>query len=224
VLYDIMKIGILGTGAVGEHIGSALIKKGHYVLMGSRKAGHERAVEWKKKGGDSANEGSFEDAAIYGDLVFLCLNGEHALEALDMVDKRQLDGKIVIDLTNPLDFSQGMPPRILEKYHTVSLGERIQEAIPQAHVVKTLNTVNHQLMVDARLVNKGDHTLFICGNDANAKNQVKHFLVDNFHWTPDDLLDLGDIRAARVAEVYVPLWVHIWQAIGTPMFNIKVVK
>jgi 8-hydroxy-5-deazaflavin:NADPH oxidoreductase len=219
-----MKIGILGTGAVGEHIGSALIKKGHFVLMGSRKAGNERAVAWKKKGGDNANEGSFEDAAIYGDLVFLCLNGEHALEALSSFDRHHLDGKIVVDITNPLDFSQGMPPRILEKYHAVSLGERIQEAIPHSYVVKTLNTINHQLMVDARLVNKGAHTLFICGNDANAKNQVKHFLVDNFYWEPAQLLDLGDIRAARCAEAYVPLWVLIWQSIGTPMFNINVMR
>lgn len=219
-----MKIGILGTGAVGEHIGSALIKRGHYVLMGSRKAGNERALEWKKKGGNNANEGSFEDAAIYGDLVFLCTNGEHALEALDTFDRGHLDGKILVDLTNPLDFSQGMPPRVLEKYRDTSLGERIQEALPHAYVVKTLNTVNHQLMVDARLVNKGSHTLFICGNDANAKNQVKHFLVDNFYWGADDLLDLGDIRAARCTEALVPLWALIWQRLDTPMFSFKVVR
>ena len=219
-----MKIGILGTGPVGEHIGSALIKRGHFVLMGSRKAGHERALEWKKKGGNNANEGSFEDAAIYGDLVFLALNGEHALEAINSFDRGHLDGKIVVDITNPLDFTQGKPPRMLDKYRDTSLGEAIQAALPNAYVVKTLNTVNHELMVDARLVNKGAHTLFICGNDANAKNQVKHFLVDNFHWTPDDLLDLGDIKAARLTEAFVPLWVQIWQATGTPMFNIKVVK
>lgn len=219
-----MKIGILGTGAVGEHLGSALIKKGHFVLMGSRKAGNERALAWKKKGGNNANEGSFEDAAIYGDLIFLALNGEHALEAINSFDRGHLDGKIVVDITNPLDFTQGMPPRVLEKYRDTSLGEAIQAALPHAYVVKTLNTVNHELMVDARLVNKGSHTLFICGNDANAKNGVKHFLVDNFHWTPDDLLDLGDIKAARLTEAYVPLWVQIWQATGTPMFNIKVVR
>jgi len=219
-----MKIGILGTGPVGEHIGSALIKRGHFVLMGGRKAGNERALAWKKKGGDNANEGSFEDAAIYGDMVFLCLNGEHTLEALSSVDRGHLDGKIVIDITNPLDFNQGMPPRILEKYAATSLGERIQEALPHAYVVKTLNTVNHELMVDARLVNKGHHTIFISGNDANAKNQVKHFLVDNFYWTPDDLIDLGGIQSARLTEAMVPLWVQVWQAVGTPMFNFHVVR
>lgn len=219
-----MKIGILGTGPVGEHIGTALIKKGHFVLMGGRKAGNERALAWKKKGGDNANEGSFEDAAVYGDLVFLCLNGEHALEALGSFDKGHLDGKIVVDTTNPLDFSQGMPPRILDKYQSVSLGERIQEALPHAYVVKALNTVNHQLMVDARLVNKGAHTLFICGNDAQAKNQVKHLLVDNFHWDPEQLLDLGDIKTARCTEAIVPLWVLVWQRLDTPMFSFKVVR
>ena len=219
-----MKIGILGTGSVGEHIGSALIKRNFYVLMGSRKAGSERAVAWKKKGGDYANEGTFEDAAIYGEMIFLALNGEHALSAIRAIDPQHFAGKIVIDMTNPLDSSRGMPPSILPEYRDVSLGERIQEAIPNARVVKALNTVNHELMVDARLVHKGAHTLFICGNDANAKNQVKHFLVDNFHWAADGLLDLGDIRAARNTEAYVPLWVMMWQALGTPMFNVQVVR
>jgi 8-hydroxy-5-deazaflavin:NADPH oxidoreductase len=134
-------------------------------------------------------------------------------------------GKIFVDATNPLDFSKGMPPRILEGYgnHT-SLGEKIQDALPNAFVVKTLNTVNCNLMVDAKLVANGDHHLFICGNNGDAKNKVAHFLVDNFGWKAGNVLDLGGIEKARGTEAYVPLWVSLMQAMGTPMFNVRIVR
>lgn len=222
--FRIMRIGILGTGTVGETIASALIAKGHQVRMGSRSAGSEKAAAWVKKAGKEASEGSFNDAALWGDIVFICLNGEYALDALSTLDDTALNGKIVLDLTNPLDFTQGMPPRILEKYRDVSLGENIQAAIPNAYVVKTLNTVNANVMVDPRKVNKGQHSLFVCGNHADAKNKVKHFLADSFGWTAESFVDLGDIKAARCTEAYVPLWVLLWQATGTPFFSVKLVQ
>ena len=218
-----MKIGILGTGPVGEAIATALVKKEHNVMMGSRTAGGEKAKTWAKKRGDRATEGTFAEAAAYGELLFVCLNGEHVLDVLKTIDAAGVTNKIVVDVTNPLDFTQGMPPRILEKFRNKSLGEHVQEALPGAYVVKTLNTVNYQLMVDARKVGSGDHDLFVCGNDINAKNKIMHFLVDNFHWKSSRLVDLGNMEAARTVEAIVPFWVLVYQSLGTPLFNFKVV-
>jgi hypothetical protein len=220
-----MKIGVLGTGVVGEAIASALIAKGHKVSMGSRQANNEKSTAWTKKMGANASEGVFNDSAAFGEIVFVCLNGEYALDALKQIKSENLTGKIVVDITNPLDFTKGMPPRILHGYTgDTSLGEEIQKALPGSMVVKTLNTVNYKLMVDARIVNHGDHHLFICGNDINAKNQVKHFLVDNFHWKADHMVDLGGIESSRSIEAIVPFWVSVWQSLGTPLFNFKVVQ
>lgn len=219
-----MKIGILGSGPVGEALATALVrKKEHSVMMGSRTAGSDKAKSWAKKSGDHAMEGSFGDAAAYGDLLFICLNGEHVLDALKTVNTSDVINKIVVDVTNPLDFTQGMPPRILERFREKSLGEQVQEALSGAYVVKTLNTVNYQLMVDAKKVGGADHDLFVCGNDTDAKNKVKHFLVDNFHWKAARLVDLGGIESARAIEAIVPFWVLVYQSLGTPLFNFKVV-
>jgi predicted dinucleotide-binding enzyme len=220
-----MNIGVLGTGVVGETIATALTEKGHNVRMGSRTATNEKAAAWVKRSNNHATQGDFSDAASFGDLVFLCLNGEHALDAVRSIEGSDVMHKIVIDLTNPLDFSKGMPPRIVDGLGgSTSLGEEIQKALPGAHVVKTLNTLTCNLMVNPKAVNNGDHHLFICGNDGDAKNKVKHFLVDTFGWKPDNILDLGGIQSARTTEAYVPFWVSLMQALGTPMFSIKVVK
>lgn len=221
----IMNIGVLGTGVVGETIATALTEKGHNVRMGSRSATNEKAAEWVKRSNKHATQGDFNDAASFGEIVFLCLNGGHALDAVRSVDGSNVAGKIVIDVTNPLDFTKGMPPQLLEGLsNSNSLGEEIQKAWPSAKVVKTFNTVNCNVMVNPKLVNGGDHTMFVCGNDADAKNKVKHFLVDTFGWKPDNLLDMGGIQSSRVTEAYVPFWVSMMQAVGSPMFSIKVVK
>jgi len=220
-----MKIGVLGTGVVGEAIATALINNGHHVMMSSRRASNEKTAAWKKNAGKNAFTGTFAEAALHGEIIFTCLNGEYALDAIDTIDKENLAGKIVIDVTNPLDFTQGMPPRILESLgNSKSLGEEIQKAAPGAFVIKTLNTVNYNLMVDARKVNSADHNLFLCGNDVNAKTKAKHFLVDNFHWRADRLVDLGGIESARAIEAIVPFWVLVYQSLGTPLFNFKIVS
>jgi 8-hydroxy-5-deazaflavin:NADPH oxidoreductase len=220
-----MNIGVLGTGMVGEAIATALTEKEHNVRMGSRSASNEKATAWVNKSNNHATQGDFNDAAAFGEIVFLCLNGAHALDAVRSIDADSINGKIVIDVTNPLDFSKGMPPRLIEGLNnSTSLGEEIQNTLPASRVVKVLNTITANLMVNPKLVNNGDHTLFICGNDADAKNKVKHFLVDTFGWKPENLLDLGGIIAARGTEAYVPFWVMIMQANGSPMFNVKVVK
>ena len=219
-----MRIGVLGTGVVGEAIATALVKQEHIVTMGSRKAGNEKATTWVAKAGGLASEGSFDDAAHHSDIIFLCLNGEFALDAINSIDIKHLSNKIVIDLTNPLDFAQGMPPGILKEFRVKSLGEHIQEALPTSFVVKTLNTINYKLMVDARIVNKGIHDLFICGNDEAAKTKVKEILCANFYWNNESLLDLGDIKAARCLEAIVPFWVMVWKKLDTPLFNFQVVQ
>ena len=218
-----MNIGVLGTGTVGEAIASALIDNKHHVKMGSRSATNEKATAWVKKSGKNASQGTFDDAAAFGDLIFLCLNGAYALDAVKSIQLNHVKDKIVVDLTNPLDFSHGMPPTILDEYSMVSLGEKIQQELSNAYVVKTLNTVNYKLMVDATIVNNGDHHLFVCGNNADAKNKVKHFLVDNFHWKPHHFVDVGDIKSARTVEAIVPFWVTVMQALQTPLFNFKIV-
>lgn len=220
-----MKIGILGTGSVGQTIGTALIAKGHEVMMGSRSASNEKAKAWVAKNGANAGNGTFGEAAKFGDLIFICLNGSIIPVALQQAGAANFIDKVVIDVTNPLDFSHGMPPSLLPQYcNTYSLGEEIQKLLPDAKVVKGLNTVTANLMVNANLVNDGNHNLFICGNDIDAKNKVKHLLADNFNWKPENILDFGDIKSARLTEAIVPFWVGAMQVLGTPMFNYIVVK
>lgn len=220
-----MKIGILGTGVVGQTIGSALISNKHLVRMGARTYNNEKAETWVKNSNDYASTGDFNDAANFGDLIFLCLNGAHAIDAVRSIEPASIAGKIVVDVTNTLDFSRGMPPRLIHQFSgNTSLGEQIQDALPGAMVVKAFNTVNCDVMVKPKLVNGGDHTLLICGDNEGAKNQVQHFLVDEFGWKAGNIIDLGGIQAARVTEAYVPLWATLYGALGTPHFSIKVVK
>lgn len=216
-----MDIAILGTGMVGSAIGSKLVQLGHKVKMGSRTAGNEKAVAWVNTEGSSASQGTFADAAAFGSLVFNCTSGTGTLEALKLAGAANLKGKILIDVSNPLDFSKGMPPS-LSICNTDSLGERIQKDYPDAKVVKALNTTNAQVMVDPGRLAGGDHTLFMCGNDADAKAEVAGLLKQGFGWK--DVLDLGDITAARGQEMILPLWLRIWGSLNTGSFNFKVVR
>ena len=219
-----MKIGILGTGMVGEAIGLALIQKGHELMIGSRTANSEKALAFVEKAGSNAYAGDFEQAANFGELLFICLNGQFAIDVLKTINPESVDNKIVVDVTNPLDFSVGLPPQILEAYRIVSLSEHIQQVFPGAFIVKTLNTVNYKLMIDAREVAGGDHNMFICGNDIEAKARVKVFLTDNFYWQNKNLVDLGNLKGARAMEAIVPFWVLVYRTAGTPLFNFKMVQ
>jgi 8-hydroxy-5-deazaflavin:NADPH oxidoreductase len=219
-----MKIGVLGSGVVGQAIASALIEKGHSVMLGSRTARNEKTDLWVKENGARALQGRFADAAAYGELLFVALKGEHALDVIRGLDAAQTEGKTIVDITNPLDFSKGMPPQILEGLgNSTSLGEQVQALLPGSRVVKTLNTVNYKLMVNPVAVNGGDHNLFLCGDDADAKMQVKKLLADNFGWKPDLLIDLGSIQSARAIEAIVPFWVLIYRSLNSPLFNFKIV-
>jgi hypothetical protein len=215
-----MKIAVLGTGMVGNTIGEKLIALGHDVKMGARDAKNEKAAAFVKTAGARASHGTFEDAAAFGELVFACTNGQGTLAALESAGAKNLAGKILIDVSNPLDFSKGMPPTLFVS-NTDSLGERIQRAFPDAKVVKTLNTINCSLMVDAARVAGGDHTVFVSGNDAGAKARTKEILEKWFGWK--HVLDLGDITTARATEGYLLLWLRLYGALGKADFNVKVV-
>lgn len=218
-----MKIGILGTGMVGNTLATAFIAKGHEVKMGSRDATNEKAAEWTKANGKNASQGTFADAAQFGDILFNCTKGEHSLEALNAAGEQNLAEKILVDVANPLNFSKDMPPT-LSLVNDTSLGETIQNTFPLTKVVKTLNTLNCSLMVDANKLANGDHNLFICGNDEDAKQKVKELLHDNFNWKTENIIDLGDITNSRGTEQLLPIWIRLWGALGTGDFNFKIVR
>lgn len=216
------KIAILGTGVVGNTIASKLVELGHFVMMGSRTADNEKAKAFVDKHNGKASAGTFKDAAAFGEIIFNCTLGVASLDVLKLAGAENLNGKLLIDVANPLDFSKGMPPTLAIS-NTTSLGEEIQKAYPQAKVVKTLHTVWNGLMANPGIVNGGDHNLFVCGNDASAKNEVKTILK-SFGWHEQNILDLGDITAARGTEMYLPLWLRIWGATNSGAFNIKIVS
>jgi 8-hydroxy-5-deazaflavin:NADPH oxidoreductase len=216
-----LNVGVLGTGAVGATIATKLVELGHEVSMGSRAAGNEKAVAWAEEAGAGASEGSFADAAGFGELIFNCTAGIASLDALAAAGEGNLDGKILVDVANPLDFSQGMPPT-LGVCNDDSLGERIQRTFPNARVVKTLNTVNCSVMVDPAGV-PGDHVVFTSGDDDQAKHEVSE-LLGSFGWPPERIIDLGGIDSARGPEMYLPLWLRMYGAVGGPDFNIGILK
>jgi predicted dinucleotide-binding enzyme len=215
-----MRLGIFGTGMVGETIGSKLVALGHEVMMGSRTLANEKAAAWVKKAGGGARQGTFADAAAFGELLFNCTHGTASVDVLRAAGEANLGQKILIDVSNPLEVVPGKGPQLAFGLDD-SLGERLQTAFPALRVVKTLNTVNCAVMVDASRV-PGEHTLFLCGNDASAKAEVRAFVQQNFGWR--DLLDLGDISAARATEAMMPIWIKLWGVLKTLDFNVHVVR
>jgi predicted dinucleotide-binding enzyme len=215
-----MKIGVLGTGMVGKAIGTKLVQLGHSVKMGSRTANNEKAAEWIKSSGPNSSQGTFADAAVFGELVFNCTSGMASLEVLKLAGANNLSGKVLIDISNPLDFSKGMPPT-LSVCNADSLGEQIQRAFPAVKVVKTLNTMNCNIMVNPSLV-PGSHDVFVCGNDADAKSKVTEILKNWFGWK--SVIDLGDITSARGVEMMLPIWIRLMGALQTANFNFKIVR
>lgn len=213
-----MKIGVLGTGMVGETLGTKFTQLGHQVKMGSRTANNESAAMWVKAAGSNASQGTFSDAAAFGEMVFLCLKGAVFLDIAKTLEGAALAGKVVVDVSNPLDFSHGMPPS-LSICNANSLGEEVQKAMPSAKVVKTLNIVNCEVMVEPA---RGGHpTMLVCGNDAAAKNQVIG-LLKSMGWR--DIIDLGDIAKSRGTEMLLPLWLNLLGLFGNPHFGFKIVR
>ncbi len=212
-----MKIGVLGTGVVGQAIGTKLVSLGHEVMMGGRSAQNEKVLAFTGKTG--AQGGDFATAAAFGELVVHCTRGDTAIEVLRQAGAANLAGKILVDISNPLDFSHGFPPS-LSISNTDSLGELIQREFPDAWVVKTLNTVTAAIMVQPGLVH-GTHGVFISGNDLPAKGKVMDLLRD-FGWK--DIIDLGDITSARATEQMLPLWTRLYSVLGTGEFNFAILR
>jgi predicted dinucleotide-binding enzyme len=213
-----MKIAVLGTGVVGQTIASRLVSLGHEVTMGSRTADNEAAAEWASSAGAGASQGTFADAASFGELVFNCTHGTASLDALAAAGAENLSGKVLVDVANALELVDGRPT---VAPGAESVAERIQAAFPEARVVKSLNTMNCDVMVDPARV-PGEHDVFVAGNDAGAKEEVIA-LLESFGWARERIVDLGDISGARAAELYVVLWIRLYGAFGTGQFNIHVV-
>lgn len=211
-----MKFGVLGTGPAGNAIGGKLVSLGHDVMMGARAADNPKALAFVERTGGKA--GTFRDACTHGEIVFNCLRGDVCIDVLTACSV-ELEGKILADLSNPLDFSKGAPPT-LAITNTDSLAEVLQRGLPATKVVKTLNTVNNAVMINPALI-RGQHAVFVSGNDAAAKGKIKD-LLRSFGW--QQILDLGDITSARGPEQYLPLWLRLWGNLGTADFNIAVVK
>ena len=216
-----MRFGVLGTGVVGQTVGAKLAELGHEVTMGSRRAGNEKAVEWAAGAGANAREGAFADAAAAGEIVINATAGTVSLQALEAAGAENLTGKILIDISNPLDFSKGFPPT-LTVCNDDSVAEQIQRAFPDARVVKALNTISATVMVDPGSL-PGLHHLFICGDDEDAKAEVRALLA-TFGWPDESFVDLGDITNARGTEMYLALWIRLYGALGAAHFNVGIHK
>jgi len=226
-----MKIAVLGTGPVGRALAARFSALGHDVAIGTRDAtatmartepdpwGGPAIATWLEAHTDLRLD-SYADATASAELIVNATNGAGSVEALTLAGARNLAGKVLVDVSNPLDFSHGMPPTLFVK-DTDSLGEQIQRAFPDARVVKALNTMTGALQAEPAQLAGGEHSVFVSGNDPDAKTTVTTLLESLGH---TDVIDLGDITTARGTEMYLPLWLRLWGSLGTGIFNIKVVR
>lgn len=226
-----MQISVFGTGMVGRAIAARLTQEGHDVVIGTRDP--EATLARTEPGGQGLppfsawhaehsgiDVATFADAARDAELIVNATSGPGAMPALQAAGAANLAGKVVLDIANPLDFSNGFPPTLFVK-DTDSLAEQLQRAFPEARLVKALNTTNVTVMVDPASVGGGDHTMFLSGDDPAAKATVRT-LLESFGW--QDIIDLGDLSTARGTEMLLPIWLRLLNALGTPAFNFKVVR
>ncbi len=226
-----MKIAVLGTGSVGRAQAAGLAALGHGVVVGTRDPGATLARTEPDAFGNPPFKvwleahpriglGSLAEAAAQGEVIVNAINGRGTLQALESAGEENLAGKVLIDIANPLDFSTGMPPSLLVA-NDDSLGEQVQRRFPDVKVVKALNTMNALLQVAPGQLADGDHTAFVSGDDADAKQTVTDLLA-SLGWK--DVIDLGDITTARGTEMYLALWTRLYMVLPSPMFSIKVVR
>jgi 8-hydroxy-5-deazaflavin:NADPH oxidoreductase len=230
-----MKIGIIGTGTVGRTLAAKLDELDYKVMLGTRNVADKMASRDQDNYGNppfsewigshsKISVGTFSEAASFGELVINATHGSNSVTALILAGEKNLSGKVLIDIANPLDFSNGMPPTLLPGLNnTNSLGEEIQKTFPDALVVKTLNTMWCGLMVNPDMIGNGDHINFISGNNADAKARVRAIL-NQFGWKDGSLLDLGDITGARATESVLLIWVRMMGVMKNGAFNFKVVN
>ncbi|WP_211754534.1 NADPH-dependent F420 reductase [Nocardioides gansuensis] len=209
-----MQLGVLGTGDVGRALASAWQAAGHDVVVGTRDPGATRTRgDWP----DHLALATFADAAAGAEVVVNAVSGDRTLEALELAG--HLTGKVLVDVSNPLDFSQGFPPSLLVE-DTDSLAEQVQRAHPGARVVKALNTVNNALMVAPDRLPE-DTTVFVAGDDADARTVVVGLLRD-LGWR--DVIEFPALEAARGLEMWMPLWLRLVQRLGSAQFNLRIVR
>jgi predicted dinucleotide-binding enzyme len=227
-----MKIAILGTGMVGQTLAAALLGKGHDLMIGTRDVAKSLASTAPNAYGmpafgvwlqtnKSIHVGTFAEAAAFGELIINASNGSSALETLALAKLEKQGNKVLIDVANDLDFSKGMPP--ISRGTDVpgaGLAERIQKTYPGMRVVKTWSTMSAPVMVNPAMV-PGDSTVFLSGNDADAKKQV-HGILTAFGWK--DIFDLGGIATSRGVEMLMPIWLSTYGNVGKPAFNFKIVR
>ncbi|MCB0685588.1 MAG: NAD(P)-binding domain-containing protein [Saprospiraceae bacterium] len=225
-----MIISILGTGMVARSLAGRIAALGHQVFMGTRDKATTLDRPLGSQGGPSFASWLQEIATLQlvnleelpqeTELFINATNGSATLSALTKISDR-LKGKVLLDIANPLDFSNGMPPT-LSICNDDSLGETIQRDFPDCKVVKSLNTMNAHLMVNPILL-EGDHSVFMSGNDKEAKEKVKSLLVQ-FGWQTKNIIDLGDIKTARGSEMLLPIWLRLWGVLNTAEFNFNIVR
>jgi predicted dinucleotide-binding enzyme len=210
-------MGVLGSGMVAQGLSARLAGLGHNVVIGTRDPD-------KLRGWQSSNQrvliGSFAETARHGEMVFNATNGAGSLNALMLAGEENLTDKILVDVSNPFDYSNGFPPS-LSVVGTDSLAEQIQRAFPNTRVVKTLNTVTARVMTHPLEVANGDHHVFISSDDLDAKAPVVE-LLRSFGWI--NIFDLGDLSTARGTEAYMLLWLRLYGAMNTAMINVKIMK
>jgi predicted dinucleotide-binding enzyme len=227
-----MKIAVLGTGMVGQTLAGKLSALGHEITVGTRDVEETSARSEPDRLGTPAfpvwrqdhravDLKSAAEAVAEAELIVNATNGAGSIPMLELAGEENLAGKVIVDVSNALDFSQGRPP-FLFVANTDSLGEQIQRRFPRARVVKTLNTMNCEVMVDPSRV-PGEHDVFVSGDDDGAKQQVAE-LLESFGWPSARIRDLGDISSARGPEMYVALWLRLWGTVGSGDFNIAVVQ
>ena len=214
-----MKFAVLGTGMVGNTLGTKLVALGHEVRMGARSADNAKAQAFVEANGQNGSQGTFRDAAAWADRIVVVVSGGVLPSLAEAVGAETVAGKTVIDVSNPLDMEQGFPPPLLpEMANTTSAGELLQSLWPEAKVVKALNTMTHSLMVDPGQLPDSD--AFIAGNDDGAKAEVRA-LLESFGWTT--IHDMGDIAGARGMEGLMLFWLRMMGQQGTALFNYKIV-
>jgi predicted dinucleotide-binding enzyme len=226
-----MKVGILGTGNVGRTLAEGFAREGHDVVVGTRDVdalmsrtepdpmGNPPFSAWRSEHEDVA-VGTFAEAGAHGEVLVNATLGSASIDVLREAGLADAPDRIVIDASNALDHSGGFPPSLFV-VNTDSLAERIQREFPDARVVKAWNTMTASLMTNPGLLAGGDHSIPICGNDDDARRQVAD-LLRSFGW--HDVVDLGDLTAARGMEAYLLFWLGLYGATGSPLVNTKIVR
>ena len=214
-----MKVGVLGSGVVGQVLGAGFVSRGNEVKLGTRDPGKEKVKEWVAKNGAKASAGTFEETAKFGELLVLSTLWEATKTVIDLAKPESFSGKVVIDTTNALDFSKGVPPKLAVGWSS-SAGEQVQKWLPKARVVKCFNMVGNAHMVDPQFPG-GPPDMFLAGNDAEAKNQVSKICTE-FGWP--GAIDSGGIEAARYLEPLAMVWILEYFRTGNPNHAFKMLR